>query len=299
MDLEAICWFVDVVYHESFAAAARHLQQPGSNVSRRIAQLEKSLGAPLLIRTTRSLALTPEGQAFLPLAQRLKIEQDNIFAWSDSLKTEPSGAMRITAPSSFARGPLTDWLVRYRKRYPKVDVELIHSNDYLDFQEHQLDFAFRQGPLPDSVLVAQRIFSIHYGVFVSPSLLNECETLSNPSQLQAQNVIVSAAQKKALPWRFKDMTWQPKNPVILFEDIGQCLIAAKSGLGFTYASRYEATPFLDTGELVEVLIEHRPSPIGFYLVSPGRKYRSLKSEAFLSHVNQEILNFGKPDGLSF
>jgi thiazole synthase len=71
MDLEAMIWFVEVSQLGSFAKAARRLKQPGSNVSRRIAKLEGDLGFPLLLRTTRSLSLTQEGEAFLPLAREL------------------------------------------------------------------------------------------------------------------------------------------------------------------------------------------------------------------------------------
>jgi len=299
MDLEAVCWFVDVVEQGSFAAAARKLKQPSSNVSRRVSQLETTFGLPLLLRTTRSLALTPEGQVFLPLAKRLQHEQRQLASWADSLHSEPTGTLRLTAPSSFARGPLTQWLIHYRAKYPKVDIELIHSNDYLDFQQHQLDFAFRQGPLPDSSLIAQRMFSIQYGVFVAPEVLATVAEMSHPAQLLSQPIVVPGARNKLLPWRFKNEVWFPKDASMLFEDMGQCLLAAAAGQGFTYASRYEATPFLDSGEIVEVLIEHRPEPIGFYIVSPQRNYRSLKSETFLAHVMHERDVFGQADGLSF
>ena len=299
MDLEAVCWFVVVVEQGSFAAAARKLKQPSSNVSRRVSQLETHFGIPLLLRTTRSLALTPEGQAFLPLAQRLQQEQNQLLSWADSLHKEPLGTLRLTAPGSFARGPLTQWLIRYRTKFPKVDVELIHSNDYLDFQQHQLDFAFRQGPLPDSNLVAQRLFSIHYGVFAAPSVAASVASLSHPDQLLEQPIIVPGARNKTLPWRFKNATWLPKEANMVFEDMEQCLRAAAAGQGFTYASRYEATPFLQAGELCEVLIEYRPEPVGFYIVSPTRRYRSMKSETFLKHVLHERDVFGQADGLLF
>ncbi len=299
MDLEAVCWFVDVVEQGSFAAAARRLKQPSSNVSRRVSALETEFGVPLLLRTTRSLALTPEGQAFLPLATQLRQERIQLESWADTLRSEPSGRLRITAPSSFARGPLTHWLIRYRAAYPKVDIELIHSNDYLDFQTHQLDFAFRQGPLPDSGLVAQRMFSIEYGVFASPARLAAASDLTHPDQLTTLPIISPGARQQILPWRFKHQVWVPKGATMLFEDMEQCLQAAAAGHGFTYASRYEATPFLRSGELQETLIDHRPEPVGFYLVSPHRQYRSLKSETFLQHVLQERDAFGLADGLVF
>ncbi|GGX43748.1 LysR family transcriptional regulator [Saccharospirillum salsuginis] len=298
MDLEAMIWFVEVAQLGSFARAARRLKQPGSNVSRRIAKLEADLGFPLLLRTTRSLSLTQEGEAFLPLARELLEAQTQITDWRDSLDATPTGTLRVTAPGGFARGPLTDWLIRYRQKHPKVDVQLIHSNDYLDFQAHQLDFAFRQGPLPDSSLVAQRLFRIHYGVFVAPERRIEDTPLETPDQLTDRPIIASGAKGQALPWRFRDRTWTPKNPDILFEDIGQCLQAAAAGLGYTFTSRFEALPYLQSGTLEEVLVNDRPEPVGFYLVSPSRAHRSLKNESFVRHVLEEVASFGLADGLS-
>jgi DNA-binding transcriptional LysR family regulator len=205
----------------------------------------------------------------------------------------------MTAPSSFARGPLTDWLITYRKRYPLVDLELIQSNDYLDFQEHQLDFAFRQGPLPNSTLVAKRMFSIHWGVFVAPSLLSETGEIESSAALVDYPIISAGVQRNSLPWRFKSSVWQPSKAAMLFGDTGQCLQAAKAGLGFTYASRYEATPYLEAGDLVEVLVNERSEPADFYMVLPNRTHRSVKSETFIEHIAEEIIRFGEPDGLSF
>lgn len=298
MDLEAMIWFVEVAHLGSFAKAARRLKQPGSNVSRRIAKLEGDLGFPLLMRTTRSLSLTQEGEAFLPLARELLEAQSQILDWKDSLEAEPSGTLRVTAPGGFARGPLTDWLIRYRQRHSQVNIELIHSNDYLDFQAHKLDFAFRQGPLPDSSLVALRLFQIHYGVFVAPNQLTGEAPPQSPDQLADRLAICSGVKGQSLPWRFSDRTWHPKTPNLIFEDIGQCLHAAAAGLGYTFASRFEAMPYLQAGSLQEVLVPYRPDPVGFYLVTPNRVDRSKKSESFIRHVLEEVAQFGPADGLS-
>lgn len=298
MDLEAISWFVEVVHTGSFSNAAKRLNQPSSNVSRRIAKLETQLGYRLLLRSTRSLSLTQEGHSLLPLAKQLLDAQTQIQDWNESLNQEPTGKLRITAPSSFARGPLTDWLIRYRQQYPRVDIELIQSNDYLDFQKHQLDCAFRQGPLPNSSLIAKRLFSIHWGVFAAPSFLNQLDAITSPEQLAEYPIISSGVQKNSLPWRFSTSVWQPNTAALLFEDTEQCLKAAEAGLGFTYASRYEATELLQQGSLIEVLTDYRPTPADFFMVLPERTHRSLKSETFIQHIKQEVENFGKPDGLS-
>jgi DNA-binding transcriptional LysR family regulator len=287
------------VHTGSFTGAAKRLNQPSSNVSRRIAHLERDLGYRLLLRTTRSLSLTQEGQSLLPLAKQLLEAKNQILEWNEDQHRLPQGRLKLTAPSSFARGPLTQWLISYHQKFPDVQIELIHSNDYLDFQEHLLDFAFRQGPLMSSSLIAQRLFGIHYGVFVSPQCLEQQGEPKQPSDLVHQPIVSSGAQGKSLPWRFKKENWLPQATALLFEDTEQCLQAAIGHQGFTYASRYEALPALKSGDLVEVLIKHRASPADFFLVYPDREHRSVKSQSFLDHVKSEIVAFGTPEGLRF
>ncbi|ARU57920.1 transcriptional regulator, LysR family protein [Oleiphilus messinensis] len=297
MDIEAVIWFAEVVNAGSFVGAARRIGQPSSNVSRRIAKLEDHLGVKLIQRTTRSLSLTQDGEALLPMARQLTRSQYQITEWKDSLSHEPKGVLRLTAPHSFAREPLTQWLLNYRSKYPLVRIELIHSNDYLDFQDNRLDFAFRQGPLPDSSLIAKRLFSIEYGVFATPTMIRAGSELKEPNDLQRVPLITAGSIGKVFPWRFRNTDMLPKDPALSFEDTAQCIQAAVSGLGFTYASRYEASPFIREGCLEEVLIPFRPTPIGFHMVYPERKHRALKNETFLVAIQEELEKFGVPEGL--
>nr|WP_269783510.1 LysR family transcriptional regulator [Marinibactrum halimedae] len=291
--------FGEVVEAGSFAQASRRLRQPSSNVSRRIAKLEHALGYPLLQRTTRSLIVTEEGKQLLPMARQLMDLQEQVEQWQNNQQSEPTGILRVTAPSSFARGPLSTWMIQYKRCYPSVTIELIHSNDYLDFQTHQLDFAFRQGPLPNSTLIAKRLFSIQYGVFASPKWLATQPPLLVPSDLIHAPVIAMGAQGKPLPWRFRDQVIQPQRVQMLLEEPEQNLQAAITGLGYTFASRYDASPWEKQGALQEVLLNHRAEPAHFYLVSNSHRDRSLKAKTFLTHIEKSLMEFGEPDGLVF
>ncbi|MEL7401672.1 MAG: LysR family transcriptional regulator, partial [Pseudomonadota bacterium] len=113
MDIEAITWFARVVDSGSFAAAARQLQQPASTVSRRVARLEDSLGNKLLSRTTRSIALTDEGEQLIGYARHLVALQQQVEDWRDSRQNIPTGTLRITSPSGFSQGPLATWMINF------------------------------------------------------------------------------------------------------------------------------------------------------------------------------------------
>lgn len=298
MDLTAVCWFYEVAKQGSFSKAAKKLLQPNTTVSRRIAKLETELGVVLMQRTTRSITLTDEGCELLKLAEKLVRLRSDLNQWQEDLTKTPSGTLRITAPPGFANFPLTPWLISYRQTNPLVKLELVQSNEYLDFQQHQLDAAFRQGPLPDSSLFAKRLFAVQWGVFVSPKVLRQSPPINQPQDLEQVPVIGAGFMHRMLPWRFTEQTWQPKQADLIFEETSQCLQAAKAGLGFTYASHFEASAYLERGELVEVLIEQRATPAVFYLVMPHRLHQSLKLQSFVEHIQMQIQDLVGQLGIS-
>jgi DNA-binding transcriptional LysR family regulator len=297
MDIEAITWFARVVDCGSFAAAARQLQQPASTVSRRVARLEESLGNKLLSRTTRSIALTDEGEQLIGYARNLVALQQQVEDWRDSRQNIPTGTLRITSPSGFSQGPLATWMINFRQRYPQVKTELIHSNEYLDFQQHRLDIAFRQGPLPSTSLVAKRILGIQWGVFASPEWAQRYSAIKTPEDLNHAPVIAIGVRGQTLPWRFNNQNCTPQSVEMMFEDSNQCLQAAVAGIGCTYAARYDALPLVNEGKLVELLADARADAADFYMVMQSREHRPLKSTVFIEHIEKEIADFGQPEGI--
>ena len=299
MDLQAICWFVEVVNRGSFIAAAKHLRLPSSNLSRRIAKLEQQLGCKLLLRSTRALALTDEGQDFLALAQELRTKTQKIDHWALSRAQVATGTLRITAPAGFAKWPLADWLIDYQRQFKQVKIELISSNQYLDFQQHQLDFAFRQGPLVDSSLIARLLFKIEYGVFVTPELLADIGPINSLQDLQGKPLITTSASTNALPWAFAKSKYQINQSQLMFEDTSLCLKAAVAGLGISYLSWYEAGPLVEQGKLVSILEHLKPPAMGFYLMYSNREFKPKKNQEFLRLVDTQSAQFDQLPGIIF
>jgi DNA-binding transcriptional LysR family regulator len=221
----------------------------------------------------------------------LQYDQQQISDWALYRHQVTSGTLRITAPIGFSNGPLFDWLIDYKKQNSEVKIELIDSNDYLNFQEYQLDFAFRQGPLSDSNLIAQELFKIRYGVFIAPELLAQIGPINSLDELTKQPLIAISAKGKALPWSFTDVNLQLKDVDMMFEDFQLCTKAAVQGLGITYVSWYEAQPLVESGHLVSILEHLHPSPMAFYLLYTDRKFRPKKNQAFLTLVEQMLAQF--------
>lgn len=165
--------FTTVARHLSYSAAAEELKVTPSLVSRRLGELENQLGYRLFERTTRNVRLTAEGHRLMDLCEA-PIEALNgaILDASDADATL-KGRIRITSPLLIAKTWLWPRLEHYLSEHPDISIELLPSNDYLDFLRDEIDLAFRLGPLPSSDLVARPLFSVNYQVCASSEFIKK------------------------------------------------------------------------------------------------------------------------------
>lgn len=163
--------FLMVAGEGSFAAAAKALRLTPSAVSRSIARLEQRLGVALVRRTTRSLALTREGQVY---RDRMTAIFGDIHDAESSLHMEgegPRGLLRINASPSFGMECLIPILPRFGERHPAVDVDLTLTDDIIDLVEERADIAIRIGPLRDTSLRAKKLGHSRMLLVASPDYL--------------------------------------------------------------------------------------------------------------------------------
>ena len=178
--------FVKVVQAGSFSAAARLLGLPTSTVSNRMATLEKRLGVTLLQRTTRRLKLTESGELYFQhaaagLGHMLEAEA----AVTESVG-EPTGLLRVTAPADIGDHILSGILTRMRHLHPKVRIELVLMNHYVDLVAEGVDVAIRTGDLKDSSLIAKHVGIARWVPFASPGYLRSAPPLDSPQALRHQ-----------------------------------------------------------------------------------------------------------------
>ncbi len=295
MDLNALLIFAKVAQCGSFAEASRQLNQPSSSVSRKVQLLEESLNTRLLHRTTRAIKLTDSGVAILAEAEQVQAAAERVKAITLSQSDTPQGRLRITAPQGFVNWPLGDWLIEFKQIYPQIEVDLITGNRFLDLQKEQLDFAFRQGPLPDSNLIAKKITDIRYGIFATPEFLSGIPSIQSPQDLINLPAICVTAQGKQLPWLLQneEQTLALKlHGVMKVEDTGLVQKATFAGIGLGYLPLLKIEEAITQGQLLPVLEEWWPDPVGFYLVYQSKDYLPAKDRLFLEFVQQRLTQLG-------
>src|SRR6516165_8863649 len=171
LDLNDIVVFARVVEAGSFTSAARLLGMPKTTVSRRVAALEREVGVRLVQRTTRSLAMTDAGRLYYEQSsQALRTIEDANLRLAEA-RAEPSGTIRVSAPSGLAVNFLTGAAFDFLAAYPKTKVELHLTDETLNLVANRIDLAFRGGVLPDSTLVARKLGSAHRILCASPDYL--------------------------------------------------------------------------------------------------------------------------------
>src|SRR5215813_12661132 len=169
--IDAMQAFVTVAELRGFAPAARKLKLSPSGVTRLIAALEERLGARLLQRTTRQVALTDAGARYLERARRILADVEEAERAAESERTRPSGRLVVSAPVGFGRLHVSPVMTAYLKRYPDVSGELRLEDRMVSLVEDGVDLSVRIGELADSTLVARQLGEMRRIVVASPAYL--------------------------------------------------------------------------------------------------------------------------------
>ena len=275
----------------SYTAAARSLAVSPSAVSKSIQRLEQHFGLRLFSRTTRSLTLTPEGRDLLERTQRLLREAENIEQGVAAARAEPSGMLKVTAPLPVGVHVLAPALPTFRRRYPKLTIDVRLSDRYVDLIEEGVDAAIRVGNPGDTRLIARQLAPHRICAFASPAYLAARGKPQHPSDLlnhDCVNFRYQATGQEA-QWPFlvggKLMEFSPQAGLIL--DVSDAVATALvAGAGIGISATYIAAPYVRRGELVPVLYEHAYDRFNLYALWPESRRSNPAVKAFIAFLQE-------------
>lgn len=194
MDLNLVTAFVRVVEAQSFTAAARALGVPKSSVSRRVTELEKSLGVTLLHRTTRKLALTDAGRVYFEQAAHALSGLDAAAEVASGMDEEPRGTVRLTAPVDIGVMGLAEILAEFTARHPDIHIDLSLNSRTVDLVENGLDIGIRAGKIHDANLVVRRVGNAALGLYAAPAYLARRGEPKTVAELAEHEAVLFRAQ---------------------------------------------------------------------------------------------------------
>lgn len=297
VDLNDLVVFTEVVGCGSFTRAGTKLGLPPSAVSRRVARLEKALGFRLLHRTTRSLGLTDLGRVYYERTARITHDVEDAVRAVEEFRSTPSGLLRVTAPPDDG-GVIWSMISGFVRDHPEVELELIHTLEYLDLIDQGIDVALRGGSPPDSTtLRAQRLIDSRFVLVASPQYLERRGVPERPEDLEDHDCIT---MDNWVPNAIKALEG-PEGPVrVEFRNrirSNRQETARKAAVdGFGIAPMVEMTCWreLASGTLVEVLPGAMPGPATFWALYPAARSSSPATRALVDHLRRVVPTLAPP-----
>lgn len=275
--LNAIRSFVEIADQGSLTRAAETLDLSRAMVSRHLDGLERWLGTRLLHRTTRRVSLSEAGMEALPrLRQMLELAAD-LQAVSGARRAEPTGRLRITTSLSFAMSCLTEAIVDFQRRHPRIEVELVTLDRAVDLVAERIDLAVRISNRLDEGVVARRLASCRSVLCASPGYLKRRGRPRRPEDLPSHDCITHAFGTRA-EYRLQHagrLTRQAVAGPLSGNETAVLRQAALAGAGIAMLPTYFVGDELQRGTLVRVLPDHEPEPLGIHAVILSRQHQPL------------------------
>lgn len=283
--LDDMALFVKVAAAHSLSQAGREHGLSPAAVSLRMSALERRYGVPLLVKTTRSVRLTAEGERFLVSCRSVLRE---IGELDDALQTEGApvrGSLRITAPEDLGRQQVAPLISAFLARFPSIAVNMILTDAPLSIAAEGIDAAFRYGNLPDSGLIARRLADNRRVVCAAPAYLARAGRPAHPLELKKFNCLVQErGRQRDDRWRFlvdgAETTVQVSGDRTV-NDGDTLRFWAIEGHGLVLKPQLDVAADIVAGRLVTLLEGFLPSESGLQIIFPEMQLQPPRLRAFI------------------
>ncbi|EKS73224.1 LysR family transcriptional regulator [Burkholderia sp. SJ98] len=281
--------FARVVEAGSFSKAADALRLPPASVSRTLQALEAHLGARLINRTTRSISITEDGEAYYERCVRVLGEVDDMEASLSHSKLSPKGNVKVSLPQVMAKNTIIPALPEFFAAYPDIGVELVLTDRQVDLVEEAVDCVVRVGAVGDVGLVAKRIGAYTQITCASPGYIEkhgEPTSLDDLEQHLAVGYVLNNSGR-VRNWEFvvdgETRTIAMKHKIAV-NDGDSYIAAGANGLGLIQSSSYTLDPLVRSGALKEVLREYPSYPRVVSVLYAANRHQPRRVRVFIDWV---------------
>jgi DNA-binding transcriptional LysR family regulator len=283
--------FAAVMREGSFSAAGRTLGLTPSAVARSIDRIEARLGVRLLLRSTRALTPTVEGQAYLQTARRILADLDDAERQLAD-QGAPRGRLRISAALSHGRLRIVPLLGAFAALYPHILIDIALSDGIVDIAAGQADVAIRFGALADSLLTARKLGESGRVIVAAPEYLARHGTPAVPEDLHAHNCLNFNFRRAEPIWPFRrggaDIVLSVKGNIEANngETLGQL---AAAGVGVARVGAFSVVDDIAAGRLVPILEDFNPGDVELiHAVFVGGSQTPARVRAFVDFLSERL-----------
>ena len=281
--------FVRIAERSSFTLAADDLQMPRATVTNLMKRLEERLGARLLERTTRTVRLTHDGEAYYRRCVRLLADVEE--AEGSFRNTAPKGLLRVNLQGTLARHFVVPALADFMALYPDIALQIGEDDRLVDLVREGVDCVLRAGVLQDSSMVGRRIASLQQVTCASPDYLAKYGEPINPDALAAHHAVnyISSATGTAMPLEFMvngQLLAVRLKATVSVAGADLYTESAVAGMGLVQVPRYRVLNEINEGRLKVVLADFPPPPMPVSVLYPQSRQLSSRVRVFVQWMDQ-------------
>lgn len=292
-DLNDLYYFVQVVDHGGFAAAARALGSQKSRLSRRILALEERLGVRLLNRSSRRFSVTEIGREFYNRCVAMLVEAEAAEHVVAEVRAEPRGVIRVSCPVALLSFQFGGLIARFMAAHPAIEVHLESTNRHVDVIAEGFDIAIRVRfpPLNPTDLVMRKLDESTQCLVAGTRLVPT--QLQSPADLHGLPSLDLGPPYESHHWQLEAANGQtasvPHHPRLVTDDMAVLREAALSGVGIVQLPTMMIWQDIEAGRLMHVLPEWRPRAGIIHAVFPSRRGLLPSVRAFLDFLARECV----------
>lgn len=297
--IQSLRLYVAVLDQGNFSEVARREAISPSTVSRVISQLEQALQTQLLYRNTRAVSPTESGKLLAGYARQVLVQLDLAALDLQEQDSEPGGLVRINAPVVFGQRHLAPWLPELSARHPRLNIELMQTDDFVDPLQDSVDLLIRIGVMVDSTLQARTLGYQNFCLAASPAYLARAGTPATPDDLINHSCLVFKGFAGSQRWYFRQpqsewRSWSLQG--MLTSNNAETLAqAAIGGMGLVVFPTWLIGNDLRNRTLIRVLPDYQvstsPEPQTISALYPNSRRPSIKVRAVIDFL---VEKFGSP-----
>ncbi|RMF14218.1 MAG: LysR family transcriptional regulator [Gammaproteobacteria bacterium] len=276
MNIEDLELFVRTIEAGSISAAAQQMDLTPAAASAGLKRLERQLGTPLMVRSTRRLRLTEAGERFLVHCREALAALDAGRSAISAVQGKVAGRLRLSVSSDLGRNLVLPWLEEAMDQHPELALHLDVGDALSDFYADRIDVALRYGEPPDSSMVAFKVTDVERLVCASPAYIRQHGVPDDPDALRQHNCLLYRMGERIYnQWTFHGPDGRPVTVQVRGDresnDADIVRRWAVMGRGIVFKSVLDLAPDLIAGRLTRLLRDY-PAPRGsLWLVCPGRR----------------------------
>jgi DNA-binding transcriptional LysR family regulator len=287
--LPGILSFVKTADTGSFTRAAQLLEITTAAVSKNVQRLEDQLSTRLFNRTTRKLSLTEDGQMFYERCADAVRDLENADQAILENHGTPMGQLRVSCGAAFGRMVIIPMLPAFLAKYPQIQVDMILDDHIADLVVERFDVAIRGGRLPDSGMVAKKLYAIQLGLYASPAYLKRYGDPMNADDLMHHNCLQFrfSSTRKLLEWELEyegEMLTPAVRGNLILSDSGALTDACVAGVGIAALSQFAIATHPKGKTLKRLLPDYQIADRQVYVCYPSRRHAPLKTRVFVDYL---------------